>query len=92
MSHLLSQFMFIAGKLNKAEKRRRSVFNTKLDFRSSPADFSIKARFDKRSKGSIASDIDITYVIRRIARNNIKLVSKIINQSSKSLTKARVNM
>ncbi|XP_045158693.2 uncharacterized protein LOC123524511 [Mercenaria mercenaria] len=89
LDKVVSKKITLIGKLNKVVKRRRSIYNTKLDFRSSPADFLLKAKFDKRSAGTVASDIDFTYVIRRIARNNIKLVSKITNQSSKSLTKAK---
>ena len=83
---------YFTGKMNKAVKRRRSIYNTKLDFTSGPADFALKAKFDKRAAGTLASDIDFTYVIRRVARNNLKLVSKITNQSSKTLTKAKAAM
>ena len=63
-----------------------------MDMRSSPMDLKLKTKFDNRNWGTIATDIDLTYVIRRLARNNIKLVSKVINLSSKTLTKAKATM
>ena len=55
-------------------------------------DLKLKSKFDNRNWRTVATDIDFTYVIRKIARNNIKLVSKIIDLSSKTLTKAKATM
>ena len=65
------------------------LYNIRTDLRSDLMDVKMKTKFDNRNWGTIATDIDVTYVIRRIARNNIKLVSKISNLSSKTLTKAK---
>ena len=55
-------------------------------------DFKMRTKFDNRNFKTLATDVDLTYVIRKVARDNIKFVSKIINLSSKALTKLRTPM
>ena len=79
--------------LKKKDYRRgRVMLNNKLDFRSPIADIKMKSKLDKRNTKAIATDIDLTYVIRRYARDNIKFISKINNLSSKALTKGKATM
>ena len=63
-----------------------------MDLRSKAMDMKLQTKLDNRNMKTIATDIDFTYVVRKIARDNIKFVSKIINLSSKSLTKAKVSL
>ena len=81
-----------ANLLTKSYRRGRVQNILKVDFRSKLMDIKMKNKFDNRNGKTFATDTDLTYVIRKFARDNIKLVTKIINQSSKSLTKARVSM
>lgn len=64
----------------------------RVDLRSYLADIKMRNKFDNRNGKTLAADIDLTYVIRQFARDNIKLVTKLINLSSKSLTKARASL
>lgn len=83
----------MTGAVGKKDYRRnRQLYNIKFDMRSSPMDVKMKTKFDNRNWRTIATDIDLTYVIKKIARNNIKLVSKLIDLSSKTLTKAKATM
>ena len=51
-----------------------------------------KSRLDNRAWKTIGTDIDFTYVIPGIARDGLKLTSKIVNQSNKKATIGRVAM
>lgn len=78
--------------MTKKMANQRSIYNTKVDFRSGPADFSVTGKIDNKKFRSIGTNFDITYVIRKIARNNIKIVSKVTNLSASALTKGKGNM
>lgn len=90
--YILNRFCISANLNTKAYRRGRLQKIVKVDFRSKLMDFKLKNKFDNRNGKTFATDTDLTYVIRRIARDNIKLVTKLINLSSKSLTKARASM
>jgi len=47
---------------------------------------------DNRNWKTIATDIDIAYVIPRIARDGLKIVSKITNQSNTKSTLGKFSM
>ena len=86
-------FGFFLGFLQKIVKRRNRVLTrTKVNIGSGPMDVALDAKIDNRNFRTIASDIQFAYVIRRVARNNIKLVSKFINLSSSSLLKGKSTM
>lgn len=84
--------MFSANLITKEYKRGRLQKTVRVDFRSSLVDIKLKNKFDNRNGKTFATDMDLTYIIRRITRDNLKLVTKFINLSSKSLTKARASM
>ncbi|XP_052775371.1 uncharacterized protein LOC128213563 isoform X2 [Mya arenaria] len=74
------------------KKGGRVLYRTNLNFASSPADFRLIWKVDNRNYRVITNDFDFTYVIRQVARNSIKIVSKVINQSGKTLSKGKANM
>ncbi|XP_052255844.1 uncharacterized protein LOC127861416 isoform X2 [Dreissena polymorpha] len=76
----------------KSFKRGRALNVLTLEFESEPASLKIKSKVDNRNWKTIAADADLTYVIKGIARDNIKLTSKMINWSTNTLTKARLAM
>ena len=78
--------------MREFKKKNRNIFNTRMDFFSSMVDLRLQSKIDNRNWKTIATDIDITYNVKRVARDNIKLVGKISNLSTKSLTKARGSM
>lgn len=82
--------LFILGFVQKlVRKRNRVLYRNRLNFASSPLDLAVDAKLDNRNYRTIATDIDLSYVIRRVARNNIKMVSKISNLSSRALLKGK---
>jgi len=73
--------------------RRGRVQNlVRLDFRSAMADIKLKSKLDNRNMKTIATDVDLTYVIKGIARDNIKFVSKVSNLSNKKSSLGRGSM
>lgn len=88
----VSAFSFTAKVVKKEYRRNRNLYNIKLDLRSKPIIVKLKSKLDNRNMKTIATDIDVTYVIPKVARDNIKLVTKVINLSSVSLTKAKTSV
>lgn len=85
--YLFSSFTAVFGV--KQYSRGRKLYNVNVDLKSSLMDLKMKSKFDNRNMKTLGTDIDLTYVIRKVARDNIKFVSKVINLSSKALTKLR---
>ncbi|KAL3871442.1 hypothetical protein ACJMK2_039441 [Sinanodonta woodiana] len=79
----------LKGKFLTNTNKRGSSLTANVDVKSSLLEMILKGKFDKKPEGSLSTDIDLTYFVKQYTRNNIKFVSKIINMSTKTLTKAR---
>lgn len=84
--------MLSANFITKAFRRGRVQNIVRVDFRSKPMEIKMKSKLDNRNWKTLATDIDLTYVIRGIARDGIKLVSKIMNLSNKKSTLGKAAM
>ncbi|XP_052777718.1 uncharacterized protein LOC128215025 [Mya arenaria] len=76
----------------KSYRRGRSLNYVNFAFESTPMYIKTKGKFDNRNMKTLAADIDLTYIIKGIARDNVKFASKLMNWSTKTLTKARLSM
>lgn len=86
-------FIAISAKWRlKSYRRGRSLNYVNFAFESTPMYIKTKGKFDNRNMKTLAADIDLTYIIKGIARDNVKFASKLMNWSTKTLTKARLSM
>ncbi|WAR23164.1 APLP-like protein [Mya arenaria] len=71
----------------KSYRRGRSLNYVNFAFESTPMYIKTKGKFDNRNMKTLAADIDLTYIIKGIARdNNFRLVSKVTHShNSKAL-------
>ena len=91
--HSVHYYTLLSGGVTQRQYRRgRVLYNVKVDLRTPLVDTQMRTKLDNRNFKTIASDIDMKYVIRKVARDSVKLVTKVNNLSSKSLTKLKGSM
>ncbi|KAL4235950.1 hypothetical protein ACF0H5_004338 [Mactra antiquata] len=82
----------LKGKFMAVKKGRRTIYNNKLAFFSSPFDLAVDGKVDNKNGRTIATNFDIKYNLKRIIRDRFTITSKIFNLSASKLTKGRSNI
>ena len=82
----------IAKWRQKSYKRGRTLDYVNFEFQSEDVYLKNKGKLDNRNMKTIAGDLDVTYVIKGLARDSVKLSSKLNNWSTNTITKARLAM
>ena len=82
-------FFYTATVSKKQYRRGRELYTTKFNIKSSPATIKLVSKLDNRNMKKIAASVDLAYVIKKFARDQIKLTTTVNNLSTKSLTKGK---
>ena len=85
--------LYSAASISTKDARRGNVENVlEMDLTSEVVDIRMSTKLENKNMKTIAMNKDFTYVIPKIARDKIKLVSKFNNLGTKSLTKWKASM
>ena len=85
--------LYSAASISTKDSRRGNVENVlEMDLTSEVADIRMSTKLENKNMKTVAMNMDLTYVIPKIARDKIKLVSKFNNLGTKSLTKWKASM